>query len=101
MAKSKVTRNSSRGGAEDGHGSNQGTNHNLNGRMLQGEAVAFSENGEAANAPPPHGNGEPAPRAVSAPGKGQPSAELAEKIKDLVRLAQEQGYLTYNAINEA
>src|SRR5260221_84636 len=27
--------------------------------------------------------------------------ELAEKVKELVRLAQEQGYLTYNDINEA
>src|SRR6478736_3472720 len=26
---------------------------------------------------------------------------LAEKIKELVRLAQEQGYLTYNDINDA
>src|SRR5713101_9190101 len=29
------------------------------------------------------------------------SLQLAEKIKELVRLAQEQGYLTYNDINEA
>src|SRR3954469_8349654 len=29
------------------------------------------------------------------------TAEIAEKIKELVRLAQEQGYLTYNDINEA
>src|SRR5262245_43132165 len=29
------------------------------------------------------------------------SAELAEKIKELVRLAQEQGYLTYGDINDA
>ena len=28
------------------------------------------------------------------------AAEIAEKIKELVRLAQEQGYLTYNDINE-
>ena len=27
--------------------------------------------------------------------------EMAEKIKELVRLAQEQGYLTYNDISEA
>src|SRR6266576_3862785 len=30
-----------------------------------------------------------------------PTAELAEKIKELVRLAQEQGYLTYGDINDA
>jgi RNA polymerase primary sigma factor len=29
------------------------------------------------------------------------AAEIAEKIKELVRLAQEQGYLTYNDVNEA
>ena len=29
------------------------------------------------------------------------SAEIAEKIKELVRLAQEQGYLTYGDINDA
>jgi RNA polymerase primary sigma factor len=29
------------------------------------------------------------------------SLDLSEKIKELVRLAQEQGYLTYNDINEA
>ena len=29
------------------------------------------------------------------------SLELAQKIKELVRLAQEQGYLTYNDINDA
>ena len=30
----------------------------------------------------------------------QPGAELAEKIRELVRLAQEQGHLTYTDINE-
>src|SRR4051812_8434037 len=29
-----------------------------------------------------------------------PQSTLAEKIKELVRLAQEQGHLTYNDINE-
>ena len=29
------------------------------------------------------------------------ATEMAEKVKELVRLAQEQGYLTYNDINEA
>jgi RNA polymerase primary sigma factor len=29
------------------------------------------------------------------------TAEIADKIKELVRLAQEQGYLTYNDVNEA
>src|ERR1700722_8510874 len=38
------------------------------------------------------------PDAVSPTGS---DAELSEKIKELVRLAQEQGHLTYNDINEA
>src|SRR5262249_34308108 len=33
--------------------------------------------------------------------KAQSGAELAEKVKELIRLAQEQGYLTYNDINDA
>jgi RNA polymerase primary sigma factor len=51
---------------------------------------------------------EPAPASSPAsPQPDQPSAEgrygeeIALKIKELVRLAQEQGYLTYNDINEA
>src|SRR5882724_2811831 len=38
------------------------------------------------------------------PGAALPNgsdAELSEKIKELVRLAQEQGHLTFNDINEA
>src|SRR6185436_17439257 len=38
------------------------------------------------------------------PAAGAPvnkTAEIAEKIKELVRLAQEQGYLTYGDINDA
>jgi RNA polymerase primary sigma factor len=36
-----------------------------------------------------------------APQNGAAAAELSEKIKELIRLAQEQGHLTYNDINEA
>src|SRR5437867_3658709 len=35
------------------------------------------------------------------PIKSQSGADLTEKIKELLRLAQEQGYLTYNDINDA
>src|SRR6202142_3451591 len=45
------------------------------------------------------------PAAAALPLNGLPPAdsdtELAEKIKELVRLAQEQGHLTYNDISEA
>ncbi len=45
---------------------------------------AFQANGQSPNVPP-----------------ANKSAEIAEKMKDLVRLAQEQGYLTYGDINDA
>src|SRR3954463_130451 len=43
-----------------------------------------------------HGNGVPLE-----PGKPAGSPDTAEKIKELLRLAQEQGYLTYSDINES
>src|SRR5437867_13414716 len=46
-----------------------------------------------------HANGLPNGDAPAAP--GSKAAEIAEKVKELVRLAQEQGYLTYNDINDA
>jgi len=40
--------------------------------------------------------------AAAVPGvKAQTGTELTEKVKELLRLAQEQGYLTYNDINDA
>ena len=42
----------------------------------------------------------PADAARALPNALPPDAELAEKIKELVRLAQEQGHLTYTDINE-
>src|SRR5213075_2350454 len=41
------------------------------------------------------------PRQSSSPSRTQVSPEVVEKIKELVRLSQEQGYLTYNDINDA
>ena len=38
---------------------------------------------------------------VVAPNAANHAADITEKIKELVRLAQEQGYLTYNDINDA
>jgi RNA polymerase primary sigma factor len=37
----------------------------------------------------------------STPEKGPPALEIAQKVKELVRLSQEQGYLTYTDINDA
>ncbi len=58
------------------------------------------------------GNGHPRPEAVEALeqsitaaaaslAKGPAALEITEKVKELVRLAQEQGYLTYSDINDA
>ncbi|MBN2505917.1 MAG: sigma-70 family RNA polymerase sigma factor, partial [Verrucomicrobia bacterium] len=43
----------------------------------------------------------PSPAAPGTEGNGMASAELADKVKELLRLAQEQGYLTYGDINDA
>jgi RNA polymerase primary sigma factor len=55
---------------------------------------------------PPHQNGagphdESAPHHRIQPLTGTSPAEIAEKVKELVRLAQEQGHLTYSDINDA
>jgi RNA polymerase primary sigma factor len=55
------------------------------------EPTAFSSNGQSPAPNLPGGTAQPANKQV----------EIAEKIKDLVRLAQEQGYLTYSDINDA
>jgi RNA polymerase primary sigma factor len=50
----------------------------------------------------PEGNGHAsAAKTVAGVLSPERTAEIAEKIKELVRLAQEQGYLTYNDVNEA
>jgi RNA polymerase primary sigma factor len=60
-----------------------------------------------------HGNGQPATTALSSEAqlaqvqqsigsfKSSSGVDLTEKVKELLRLAQEQGYLTYNDINDA
>src|SRR5881409_2371061 len=62
---------------------------------------------------PAHGNGQPAAAGLSPEAqlaqvqqalgsfKSSSGVELTEKVKELLRLAQEQGYLTYNDINDA
>jgi len=64
-------------------------------------------NSEINGGPPIAGEGLPSVSQIlssqesAVPEKGAASVDLTEKIKELVRLAQEQGYLTYNDINEA
>src|SRR5438105_8608093 len=57
-------------------------------------AAAAAERSEAGS---PSGNGHNAPS--SPPSKE--GFDLQEKVKELVRLSKEQGYLTYNDINDA
>jgi RNA polymerase primary sigma factor len=64
-----------------------------------------SESKHAGGAPPGRNgnglsNGHANGASIEAPANSKASV-LAEKIKELVRLAQEQGYLTYNDINDA
>ena len=50
---------------------------------------------------PEEGNGHNGHGANHRPANGKGPLELTEKIKELVRLAHEQGHLTYNDINDA
>src|SRR5882724_3512562 len=49
----------------------------------------------------PHNSRPAATTSHPAPVVGALGPELAEKVRELVRLAQDQGYLTYSDINEA
>ncbi len=60
------------------------------------------ENGVVNSAQPElNGKAAPAGLAQAAQSPADHAAALAEKIKELLRLAQEQGYLTYGDINDA
>jgi len=93
MARPKA--NSSKSGAEHQQDKFAAANHGLNGTAFEGPGASFSKNGES------NGHGGHGAALATPVIKGQASAEVTEKIKELVRLAQEQGYLTYNDINEA
>src|SRR5690242_2036993 len=51
--------------------------------------------------PGPDGQTPPLSPAQISTFKSSSGVDLTEKVKELVRLAQEQGYLTYNDINDA
>ncbi len=106
MARLKVSKNDSRPhpkkqpSAEPDPNSNHASNGGLitvvPGARVNGESHAVPGNGRlpvliVANGTN-GGNGQGIPNHAS---------ELAEKVKELLRLAQEQGYLTYNDINDA
>ena len=63
--------------------------------------IAKTSPDASGGAPAPDANGHLAAKNNGGVFSVDRSAEIAEKIKELVRLAQEQGYLTYNDVNEA
>src|SRR5262245_59429473 len=67
------------------------------------DAPTTGTGGLPVSAPGPEGNGQPVAAQLGANGPVGAvvvKIEISEKVKELVRLAQEQGYLTYNDINE-
>jgi RNA polymerase primary sigma factor len=60
---------------------------------------AMNKNGETTAST--SGRGNAGAGALSVPPTANKSQEIADKIKELVRLAQEQGYLTYGDVNDA
>jgi RNA polymerase primary sigma factor len=76
----------------------------FDGPRAQSEEPASPTGDPVAGAPGPEGNGQyHGGQLAPSRGEGAVAAtriEVGEKIKELVRLAQEQGYLTYNDINE-
>jgi RNA polymerase primary sigma factor len=106
MAKSKVSKTEPKLSSEKQITQSPGTSDNLSLHNLQPDLPAISKPGTATASTAgrsPDGNGHAIiTMAASATGtNGQITPELAEKIKELVRLSQEQGYLTYNDINES
>jgi RNA polymerase primary sigma factor len=78
---------------------------NESGTEATGQASSSTNAAEAAHLANSNGKPPPAANLATALNADQAAkthaAEVAEKIKELVRLAQEQGYLTYGDINDA
>lgn len=64
-------------------------------------AAAEPRGRKARSAAPPAKSGLPASNSRPAPAGSTPPPDAQEKVRELVRLARDQGYLTYNDINEA
>jgi RNA polymerase primary sigma factor len=111
MAKLKGKKSVSEAGAKKASGSGQSTFHKkveLSRRKLPFSLTVSKSAASETNTKP--GSHLPAPQESSvkngagAPAevlKSQTGLDLTEKVKELVRLAQEQGYLTYSDINDA
>src|SRR5260370_29458455 len=105
MEKQKESKNKNNPSTDRKISQNLQTDSNLSTQNDQPDLPVISKPGTATASTAGHaadGNGHATiTMAASAPGNGHISPELAAKIKELVRLAQEQGYLTYNDINES
>jgi RNA polymerase primary sigma factor len=106
MAKSKVSKNEQKTLTDKQNSHATETRADSTSENLQPGHSLISKPGTATASSAGHtaaGNGHATVTmaASATTGNGHVTPELAEKIKELVRLAQEQGYLTYNDINEA
>jgi RNA polymerase primary sigma factor len=104
MAKSKVSKNDQNPSRDKQNSDQTQTRAHSSSSNLQPDLAVISEPGTATASSAGHAaarNGHATvTMAASSQANGNITPELAEKIKELVRLAQEQGYLTYNDINE-
>src|SRR5690242_15085199 len=108
MAKSKVSKNEQKSSAEKETSQALQSNsdsgiHNLQADLPVVSRPATATASSAGRGPEANGNGHATitMAANATVSNGHITPELAEKIKELVRLYQEQGYLTYNDINES
>ncbi len=107
MAKAKVSRTGSKPRKKETPGHTENSSASQAAPSSE-PASTPPENAAAPARPGVETNGAPPPAALkpdptglaNQPAKSHP-IEVAEKVKELVRLAQEQGYLTYNDINDA
>jgi RNA polymerase primary sigma factor len=74
-------------------------------RVHNRPATVAAQTGENPAAAPASGQSQPGQQVLAAANlgtiKSQSGIDITEKVKELVRLAQEQGYLTYTDINDA
>jgi len=106
MAKSKASKNGQKSSTDKVSSHTLETETDLSLRDLQTDTPVISQSGTATASTAGrgvegNGNGTVTMAAGAASTNGHITPEITEKIKELVRLSQEQGYLTYNDINEA
>jgi len=103
LSKTPTTRSSKQPVSDSKPASDSGADHSPKASVTTANP---SSNSLATPAHPAENNGKPEGKAelataVNNLGEKAHAAEVTEKIKELVRLAQEQGYLTYGDINDA